>query len=67
MRELRLRELQGEPLDLTAEEQATIEALNAEYQKLEAEYEDADELPDADEIGAAAEAFLAQRSESDDL
>ena len=41
-----LRELQGEPLDLTAEEQATIEALNAEYQKLEAEYEDADELPD---------------------
>ena len=28
---------------------------------------DADELPDADEIGAAAEAFLAQRSESDDL
>ena len=27
----------------------------------------ADELPDADEIGAAAEAFLAQRSETDDL
>ena len=41
-----LRELQGEPLDLTAEEQATIDALNAEYQKLEAEYEGADELPD---------------------
>lgn len=41
-----LRELQGEPLDLTAEEQATIEALNAEYQKREAEYEGADELPD---------------------
>ena len=41
-----LRELEGEPLDLTAEEQATIEALNAEYQKLEAEYEGADELPD---------------------
>lgn len=41
-----LRELQGEPLDLSAEEQATIEALNTEYQKLEAEYEGADELPD---------------------
>lgn len=41
-----LRELQGEPLDLTAEEQATIEALSAEYQKLQAEYEGADELPD---------------------
>ncbi len=41
-----LRDLQGEPLDLTAEEQATIEALSAEYQKLQAEYEGADELPD---------------------
>jgi len=41
-----LRTLEGEPLDLTADEQATIEALNAEYQKLEAEYERADELPD---------------------
>ena len=41
-----LRALQGEPLDLTTDEQATIDALNAEYQKLEAEYEGADELPD---------------------
>ncbi|RVB80643.1 DNA-binding protein [Mesorhizobium sp. M6A.T.Cr.TU.014.01.1.1] len=41
-----LREVSGTPLDLTAEEQATIEALNAEYAKLEAAYEDADELPD---------------------
>ncbi|WMT88358.1 ParB N-terminal domain-containing protein [Pelagibacterium sp. 26DY04] len=41
-----LRELQGEPLDLTSEEQATIEALNGKYRKLEAEYEGADELPD---------------------
>ncbi|MFC5396760.1 ParB/RepB/Spo0J family partition protein [Bosea vestrisii] len=40
-----LRELSGTPVDLTADEQATIEALNAEYAKLEAEYEDADELP----------------------
>ncbi|RKD74875.1 ParB/RepB/Spo0J family partition protein [Rhizobium sp. WW_1] len=41
-----LRELQGDPLDVTPEEQATIDTLNAEYQKLEAEYEGADELPD---------------------
>ena len=41
-----LRELEGTPTDLTAEEQATIEALKAEYAKLEAEYENADELPD---------------------
>ncbi|MGR9281427.1 ParB/RepB/Spo0J family partition protein [Rhizobium johnstonii] len=41
-----LRELQGEPLDLSAEEQATIEALNAEYQKLGAEFEGANQLPD---------------------
>ncbi len=41
-----LRELEGIPTDLTAEEQATIDALNAEYAKLEAEYENADELPD---------------------
>ena len=42
----RLRELDGTPTDLTAEEQATIDALHAEYAKLEAEYENADELPD---------------------
>jgi ParB family chromosome partitioning protein len=41
-----LRELEGTPTDLTAEEQATIEALKAEYDKLEVEYENADELPD---------------------
>ena len=41
-----LRELDGTPTDLAAEEQATIDALQAEYAKLEAEYEDADELPD---------------------
>src|SRR3546814_1950664 len=33
-------------LDLTLEEQATIEALTAEQARLEAEYQDADELPD---------------------
>lgn len=41
-----LHEVSGTPLDLTAEEQATIEALNAEQARLEAEYEGADELPD---------------------
>ncbi|MBV9527931.1 ParB N-terminal domain-containing protein, partial [Sphingomonas sp.] len=41
-----LRELERTPTDLTAEERATIEALKAEYAKLEAEYENADELPD---------------------
>jgi ParB family chromosome partitioning protein len=41
-----LRQLEGTLADLTAEEQATIEALRAEQAKLEAEYQDADELPD---------------------
>ncbi|MBZ0227112.1 MAG: ParB N-terminal domain-containing protein, partial [Bauldia sp.] len=41
-----LRELAGTPIDLTADEQATIDALKAENAKLEAEYEGADELPD---------------------
>ena len=69
-----LRELQGEPLDLSAEEQATIEALNAEYQKLETEYEGADELPDEvdqrlGEIETALAAFETRpvRFEADDM
>ncbi len=41
-----LRELAGTPIDLIADEQATIDALKAENAKLEAEYEGADELPD---------------------
>ncbi|MBX9813444.1 MAG: ParB/RepB/Spo0J family partition protein [Sphingomonas sp.] len=41
-----LREITGTPTDLTDEERATFEALTAEYAKLEAEYEGADELPD---------------------
>ena len=41
-----LQEIAGTPLDLTAAEQATIDALNAEMARLEAEYQDADELPD---------------------
>ncbi|MFA6031854.1 MAG: ParB N-terminal domain-containing protein [Myxococcota bacterium] len=41
-----LHQVSGTPLDLTAEEQATIEALKAEFATLEAEYEGADELPE---------------------
>jgi ParB family transcriptional regulator, chromosome partitioning protein len=41
-----LRELEGRPADLTAEEQATIDALNAEQAKLEFDYQDADEPSD---------------------
>lgn len=41
-----LRQLEGTPADITADEQATIEALQAEQAKFEAEYQDADELPD---------------------
>src|SRR5229473_3409755 len=57
-----LRELEGKPVDLGIEEQTTIDALNAEHDRLEAEYQDADELPDAvdqrlGEIEAALQAF----------
>jgi ParB family chromosome partitioning protein len=41
-----LRRLDGTPEGLTAEEQATLDALNAEHARLEAEYANADELPD---------------------
>ena len=41
-----LRELEGEPADLTEEERATLDALNAEHAKIEEDYQDADELPD---------------------
>ena len=57
-----MRELEGKPADLTIEEQATIDALNAEQAKLEFDYQDADELPDdvdqrLSEIEAALMAF----------
>ena len=42
-----LRELTGETVDLTDEERATREALRDEYDRLELEYAEADELPDA--------------------
>ena len=41
-----LRQLEGTPADLTAEEQASLDALQAEYAVLQEKYEDADEMPD---------------------
>ena len=41
-----LRELSGAPVDLSDDEQAAIEALQAERDQLEAQYEAADELPE---------------------
>ncbi|WP_375785134.1 ParB/RepB/Spo0J family partition protein [Bradyrhizobium sp. Pha-3] len=57
-----LREIEGKPVDLSPEEQATIDALNAERAKLESDYQHADELPDEvdrrlGEIEAALMAF----------
>lgn len=57
-----LRELEGKPVELSAEEQTTIEALDAEHSKLESDYQHADELPDEvnqrlGEIEAALVAF----------
>ena len=55
-----LRELEGVATDLTSEEQATIDALKAEYVKLEEENDGADELPDeVDERLGEIEAALA--------
>ena len=57
-----LRRLSGAPLDLTEEERATRDALQAEYNRLSEEYESVEELPeDIDqrlgEIEAAMEAL----------
>ncbi|MBR0945497.1 MULTISPECIES: ParB/RepB/Spo0J family partition protein [Bradyrhizobium] len=41
-----LRQLRGEAVALTAEEEATRDALQAEFDRLSKEYQDADELPD---------------------
>ena len=53
------------PADLTEEERATLDALDAESDKIEADYQDADELPDEidqrlGEIEAALSAFEAR-------
>ncbi|MCR4268421.1 ParB/RepB/Spo0J family partition protein, partial [Nitratireductor sp. ZSWI3] len=57
-----LRQLVGTTLDLTEEERATREALREEYDRIEAEYGEADELPDEiderlGEIEQALDAF----------
>ncbi|WP_316196084.1 ParB/RepB/Spo0J family partition protein [Bradyrhizobium sp. SZCCHNRI3052] len=57
-----LRELHGQPAELTADERATMEALRTEQARLEAEHGQADELPeDVDqrlgEIEAALQSF----------
>src|SRR5258708_34167664 len=41
-----LRELDGVPSDLTNDERASVDALKTEYEKLEADYAEADERPD---------------------
>ncbi|RWL15119.1 MAG: ParB/RepB/Spo0J family partition protein [Mesorhizobium sp.] len=57
-----LRRLHGEPVPLTAEEEATRDALKAEFDGLVAEHEGADELPEEvderlGELETALEAF----------
>ncbi len=57
-----LRQLRGQEAPLTAEEEATRSALQAEYDRLSEEYADADELPDGvdqrfGELETAIEAF----------
>ena len=60
-----LRQLDGQPAELTEEERATLDALNAEYARIETDYQDADELPEEidqrlGEIEAARSAFEAR-------
>jgi ParB family transcriptional regulator, chromosome partitioning protein len=57
-----LRRLDGQPLDLTDEERASREALEAEHDRIEQQYADADELPEEvdsrlEEIETALAAF----------
>jgi ParB family chromosome partitioning protein len=56
-----LRRLEGQPADLTAEEQVSLDALQAEYTALQEKYEDADEIPaEADtRLGELEEALTA--------
>ncbi len=61
-----LRELDGVPADLTDEERATIDALKTESDQIEANYQDAEELPDEvdqrlGQIEAALAAFEARQ------
>ena len=60
-----LRELDGEPAELTEEERKALDALDVEYAKIEEDYQDADEFPYAidqrlGEIEKARSAFEAR-------
>lgn len=60
-----LRQLDGQLAELTEEERATLDALNAEYARIETDYKDADELPEEidqrlGEIEAARSVFEAR-------
>lgn len=59
--------MEGNPVDVTVEEQTTIDALNAEHDRLEAEYQDADELPEAvdQRLGEIEMALLAFENRSE--
>ncbi len=62
-----LRRLKGETVGLTAEEQRTREALQAEYDRVEEEYAEADELPEAvDQRLGEIETALASSDERPD-
>jgi len=57
-----LRQVRGEPIPLTAEEDAARDAFQAEFNRLSEEYDSADELPDTvderlSELETALEAF----------
>jgi ParB family chromosome partitioning protein len=56
-----LGRLEGEPADLTAEEQTSLAALQAEYTALQGKYEDADEMPDDEDtrLGELEQALAA--------
>ena len=61
-----LRQLRGEEIPLTAEEEAARDALQAEYDRLEETYAEAEELPEeADQRRAEIETALAAFEERD--
>ncbi|MFG1352686.1 ParB/RepB/Spo0J family partition protein [Xanthobacter autotrophicus] len=59
-----LRQLRGDPVPVTAEEQAERDAVQAEVNRLSEEYQDADELPD--EVDARLGELEAALEEMDD-
>ena len=66
-----LRQLRGETIALTSEEEAARDALQAEFDRLSEEYQDADELPDEvderlSELETAIEGFQARPVVFDD-